>query len=209
MVLLYIHATIVLWGHHYGGCSVIFWQAGFFLPGPFIWHSPSLVSIQTLTSVVWWETCAGTVSASTRWVPTAAPANPATPPTSPAQFAWVRPQDLCFTDPLPALPFLPSAQTTWADVPHTRLKNSARGCLSGSSVSPPGTSWQRDQTASHPLCLPLSFQTWMSAFRHPSLATSSVRTRREATSAPALADTSCRKMERAAKVSLSHTHAHT
>lgn len=46
----------------------------------------------------------------------------------------------------------------------------------------------------------------MSAFRHPSLATSSVRTRREATSAPALADTSCRKMEGAAKVSHTHTH---
>lgn len=38
---------------------------------------------------------------------------------------------------LPVLPFPLSAQTTWADIPHTRLKNS---CLSVSSVSPPGTS---------------------------------------------------------------------
>ena len=41
---------------------------------------------------------------------------------------------------------------------------------------------------------------WTSASRHRSPVTSSVRTRREATSVPAPADTSCRRMERAAKV---------
>ncbi len=40
----------------------------------------------------------------------------------------------------------------------------------------------------------------MSAYRHQSLVTSSVRTQREATSVPAPADTFYRKMERAAEV---------
>lgn len=34
----------------------------------------------------------------------------------------------------------PLAETTWADSPHTRLKNAARVCLSVSSVSPAGIS---------------------------------------------------------------------
>lgn len=46
---------------------------------------------------------------------------------------------------------------------------------------------------------------WMSAFRHLSLVTSSVRIQREPTSVPALVDTSYRKMERAAEVSHTHT----
>lgn len=57
--------------------------------------------------------------------------------------------------PLPALAFPPSAQTTWADIPHTRLKNSARACLSVSPVSPPGSSGsgiklRLSPSASHP-----------------------------------------------------------
>lgn len=48
-------------------------------------------------------------------------------------------------------------------------------------------------------------QMWMSAYRHQSLVTSSVRTQKEATSVPALVDTSYRKMERAAEVTHTHT----
>lgn len=46
---------------------------------------------------------------------------------------------------------------------------------------------------------------WMSAYRHQSLVTLSVRTRREGTSVPAPEDTSFRRMERAAEVTCTST----
>lgn len=63
---------------------------------------------------------------------------------------------------LPFLFLIPmSAPTTWVDIPHTRLKNAARGCLAVSSVSPSGISGSRiklhlSPSLSHPLCLALS-----------------------------------------------------
>lgn len=77
-----------------------------------------LVFVQISMSVAWWATCARTVSASTLWAPTAAPANLATLMTSAAHCVWVR---LHFTSS--------STYTLWTSFPTMPTSRSHSCCL--------------------------------------------------------------------------------
>lgn len=97
----------------------------------------TIIFVQILMSVVWWGTCARTVSASTHWAPITVSAKLVTPLTSPAHCVWVR---LTFTSSIYALlttylkfSFLLSSKElklcVWTA--HTVLwKNAARVCPS-------------------------------------------------------------------------------